>query len=376
MRSKLICLTVLLSGVSLSALAYEAPVVDVTAQQSANADAVPPTQEMSGGSWQPVANNDNPPNSAAPTSQNGGWQTVSNNESNSVPNQDQPNMTAQAQSAPQQVMAQASAPREAHNSKLDQRVSRLEQQMANNNSMNLPQQVSDLHNQVAQLQGQLEVDQHQLATLTKQQKLYYQDIEQQLASNQNLPNKKAQLTDDSAASQNTVAARAASPQPDDQSENMQANAQKNDQLGQFHDMALSKKTPSLSDADSYGKAFQLLSNKHFNGAQTAFNQYLNDYPSGHFAVNAHFWLGEIALMDEKYQPALKQFNAVVAEYPTSKKVPDAKLKIAMIHAATGKMQLARKEFSQIRKTYPGSTAAQLASIRLQQLANATSTTLQ
>ena len=48
----------------------------------------------------------------------------------------------------------------------------------------------------------------------------------------------------------------------------------------------------------------------------------------------------------------------------------------MIHAGTGKMSLARTEFTQIRKQYPGSTAAQLASIRLQQLANVTSTSVQ
>jgi tol-pal system protein YbgF len=90
-------------------------------------------------------------------------------------------------------------------------------------------------------------------------------------------------------------------------------------------------------------------------------------------MNAHFWLGELGLMHEKYDAALKQFQMVVSQYPKSNKVPDAKLKIAMIRAATGKLDVARQEFKEIRKSYPGTTAAQLASIRLQQLANATST---
>lgn len=81
-------------------------------------------------------------------------------------------------------------------------------------------------------------------------------------------------------------------------------------------------------------------------------------------------------MGQHYGVATKQFQMVVTDYPKSNKVSDAELKIAMIHAATGKTTLAQKEFTHIRKTYPGTTAAQLASIRLQQLANATSVSVQ
>ncbi|EKD78015.1 MAG: tol system periplasmic component, partial [uncultured bacterium] len=131
-------------------------------------------------------------------------------------------------------------------------------------------------------------------------------------------------------------------------------------------------TPSLGDADAYNKAFRLLSRKHFNQAQSAFKNYLQDYPKGQFAVNAHFWLGEIALMNQHYDDAISQFKTVVTQYPTSNKVSDAKLKIAMIHAAKGETDKAKKEFTQIRKDYPGSTAAQLASIRLQQISGGVS----
>ncbi|MCX7124817.1 MAG: tol-pal system protein YbgF, partial [Gammaproteobacteria bacterium] len=149
-----------------------------------------------------------------------------------------------------------------------------------------------------------------------------------------------------------------------------------DQTNSQVDALNQKKVPSLSDADSYGKAFHSLSDKHFKSAEAEFHSYLSDYPKGHFAVNAHFWLGEIALMGQHYGVATKQFQMVVTDYPKSNKVSDAELKIAMIHAATGKTTLAQKEFTHIRKTYPGTTAAQLASIRLQQLANATSVSVQ
>ena len=78
-------------------------------------------------------------------------------------------------------------------------------------------------------------------------------------------------------------------------------------------------------------------------------------------------MGEIALMDQKYDVAEKEFKTVITQYPKSNKVSDARLKIAMIHAATGDTDKARAEFTKIKKDYPGSTAAQLASIRLQQL---------
>lgn len=370
------CLTaILVCSVSTAVLAHEAPVVDAQQQQSSVSTQA---ETATGGSWQPVT--------PANNQQTDSWRPVSNASSH-----DQSNNSYQAQSA---TPTQEAAIAPDHSGSMHKRVSRLEQQMANYNQMNLPQEITDLQQKNADLQGQLEVAQHNLKKVTDQEKLYYQDLEQQISQLQNQKGKKIQLSDNtpspSASSEDASSKDTASKDTSsgfiekdsadaassDNKKDQVAKSDSSDQSTQDKSVNLlsQKKAPSLSDADTYDKAFRSLSNKHFDSAQKEFHTYLDGYPKGHFAVNAHFWLGEIALMRQHYDVATKEFQIVVSRYPQSNKVSDAKLKIAMIHAAKGQVDVARTEFTKICKEYPGTTAAQLASIRLQQLANATSVT--
>jgi tol-pal system protein YbgF len=374
---------ILVYSVSTAVLAHEAPVVDAQQQQSAVSTQA---ETVTGGSWQPVT-----PSSSQPTDS---WRPVSNS-----PSHDQSNNAYQAQSA---TPTQEAAIAPDHSGSIHKRVARLEQQMSNYNQMNLPQEITDLQQKNADLQGQLEVAQHNLKKVTDQEKLYYQDLEQQISQLQNQKGKKVQLSDNTpsrsassedapskdslskdAASKDTssgfVEKDSADAASSDGKKDSIAKSDSSDQSAQSAqdksvNLLSQKKAPSLSDADTYDKAFRSLSNKHFDAAQKEFHTYLQGYPKGRFAVNAHFWLGEIALMRQHYDVATKEFQTVVSRYPQSNKVSDAKLKIAMIHAAKGQVDVARTEFTQIRKEYPGTTAAQLASIRLQQLENATSVT--
>ena len=67
MQFRLICLTAigLVCGISSTALAYEAPVVDVTQQpqdvsnNGNSGDQSAQSAQLTGGSWQPVASNNN-----------------------------------------------------------------------------------------------------------------------------------------------------------------------------------------------------------------------------------------------------------------------------------------------------------------------------
>lgn len=381
------------SAIAISAFANDAPVVDIQDQSQGSGAAATQAEQPSGDGWQQV-NNNAPQNNSAQANNNGdggGWQPASNSSTHSGSNNSGNAGSASAVTD--------------NSGSVDQRVARLERQMSNYNQMNLPQEVSDLQQKIAQLQGQVEVDQHTIQTLTNQQKLYYQDTQQQIAQLQQNGGGKntavaANLSKNSASTDESEFEKKT-----DGSSTMVVHKKKGESLkdatqnidttsvtgGDSADTApvvakgkdivngqnlLAQNGTTLSDADLYDKAFRALSDKNFDGAQKGFHDYLANYPKGKFAVSAHFWLGEIGLMHQKYDSALKQFKVVVSDYPSSNKVPDAKLKIAMIHAATGKMEAARQEFTQIRKEYPGTTAAQLASIRLQQLANATSVSVQ
>lgn len=342
----------LITGFSFVSFANEAPVVDA---QSGMTSTQPETSSGSGG-WQTVSNENQPAATATVATTSA---TTSNSKTTPV---------TQQEWAPIQHTAAAA------NGSVNQRIARLEQQMSNYTQMNLPQQVSDMQQKISQLQGQIEIDQRAIKKLTDQQKTYYQDLEQQISQNQSQHTATKTVSTAASAKKINTALAESNAATVTSSDNKNVDDQdtanttaQNNTVNAAQNNADQNQAPSLGDANAYDKAFRLLSRKHFNQARASFNDYLQNYPNGRFAVNAHFWLGEIALMNQNYDVAEKQFKAVVTKYPTSTKVSDAKLKIAMIHAAKGQTALAKKEFNQIRKDYPGSTAAQLASIRLQQI---------
>ena len=231
------------------------------------------------------------------------------------------------------VAPAVSLPTQASSLTVAQRLVRLEQQINNLANMNLPQQVSDLQQQLAQLRGQLQVQAHDLKLLNSQQRSFYQDLDQRITQLKNL--NPAGVQDNNAKP----------------SANLSANGD----------------SIRLKDSGAYQSAFSLLSKKQYDKSQAAFQGYLNDYPNGEFVANAHYWLGEIYLTQHNITKASDEFQTVVDKFPQSTKRVDAQLKLAIIHAGHGKVEQARSELMKIKQQHPNSTAAQLASIRLQQL---------
>ena len=242
-----------------------------------------------------------------------------------------------------------------HGMSTGERLARLERQLDNLAKMNLPQQLADLQNQVQQLQGQMQVQAHDLKLLNEQQRSFYQDLDQRLGHAKAAPplasgtpgtaevavgsgDKSVPSSIVHPAVVNTPAVVGASFQPD-----------------------------KAEETQHYQNAVALLGQKKYDDAKGLFQQYLLDYQKGSFVANAHYWLGEIYLTKNALKDAMREFTEVVTHFPTSNKIADAQLKLAMIHVTMGERSVGQQEFLTIKKNYPGSTAAQLATIQLQQL---------
>ena len=221
---------------------------------------------------------------------------------------------------------------------MGQRVARLEQQMQNLTNMNLPQQIANMQQELQQLQGQLQVQAHDLKLLNQQQRSFYSDLNQRITQLSNLSG---------SSSNNSTASSAVS------------QATKN---------TMKSTSIQIQESNAYQAAFGLLMKKQYSKAQAGFTAYLADYPNGQFQANAHYWLGEIYTFQKNWSQAASEFQTVIKQFPKSNKVADAKLKLAVVHVRQGKIAQATKELNQIQKQHPGSTAAQLASIQLQELA--------
>jgi len=124
-------------------------------------------------------------------------------------------------------------------------------------------------------------------------------------------------------------------------------------------------TAQADELAAYRNAIDLiLKQKDFDGGAVALEKYLHDFPSGHYAANALYWLGQIYLQKNDSNQSQKWFKQMIDKYPTHQKTPEAKFKLAKLYHAHGDIAQARKLLDEVVKS--GSPAAGLAKEFLQQ----------
>lgn len=120
----------------------------------------------------------------------------------------------------------------------------------------------------------------------------------------------------------------------------------------------------------YQTAYNLIKMKKYNDAVNTLQSMLKRYPSGQFASNAHYWLGELYGVMGKNDQALSEFLTVVRSYPDSPRVSDAQLKVGLIYATQLKWNEAKSAFKTVINRYPGTTSSRLAAEQIKQIKQA------
>ncbi|MFZ2315579.1 MAG: tol-pal system protein YbgF [Gammaproteobacteria bacterium] len=248
---------------------------------------------------------------------------------------------------------QAPSPRIAPPMSTNQRLQRVEQQINNMQTNDAAARMDSLQNQVQALHAQVEQLTHQLEQLQAQQKSMYADLDKRVSQPRAVESAPAIAPVTSKAGKTTLKPTApavvapvpavkpaALPPPDDVEE------------------------------QSYKTAYNLIKAKKYNEAITTLQDMLKKYPSGQFASNAHYWLGELYGLTGKNDQALKEFTIMVASYPESPRAGDAQLKVGLLYATQSKWSDAKTAFKKVVKHYPGTAPAQLASEQLKQLKQA------
>ena len=114
----------------------------------------------------------------------------------------------------------------------------------------------------------------------------------------------------------------------------------------------------------YRDAYELVKGRDFNGAVTGFIDFLDSYPFGKYAPNAHYWLGELYLVIEPADAELarQSFKLLLDQYPDNAKVPDALYKLGRVYYLKGNPERSREYLDRVIKEYgaQGHPAAQLA----------------
>ncbi len=230
----------------------------------------------------------------------------------------------------------------------------------NNNPDDLQNTVTQLQQQVRDLQGQLELQAHQIDQLREAQKNIFLQLENKSPAN--------------LASETAVSAAAEAVTQISQTTPVTAHpkpaAAPEASVNVNPIAAAAPAVTTQSDPkqkELYDRAYQAISAQQYSDASIEMQDYLTQYPMGEYAANAHYWMGEISLVGGDLNKAELHFKAIPSQFPQSSKVPDADLKLGYIYYQQGKWAIARDTLQKLVSNYPNSSASVLAKQRIQEM---------
>ena len=233
-------------------------------------------------------------------------------------------------------------------SSLDARMERLERLVESQLSVDTFNQLESLQQELRELRGQLEEQEHALQLLNTRQEQLYADLDDRLG----------QL---SKAKQNST---------------QQAQVIPQSSTAQVSPISATKlKTKQDEEKAVYEAAYQLMDSRKYPQAVTAFQDFLWQYPEGQYVPNAHYWLGEIYLVQwnqnrenlQYVEQAVQSFQTVITKYKEHQKGVDALLKLGLIEVDKENWTAAKTLLTQLKNEYPDSSRARIAEAKLQRL---------
>jgi tol-pal system protein YbgF len=198
---------------------------------------------------------------------------------------------------------------------------------------NMYLQMQQLQQEVMRLNGMVEELSHEVNTLREQNLQRYMDLDKRLGSGQ--PAAGGATTAGAAA----TAPAAATPPP-----------------------APASSSPGVAqpgEEQAYRASYALVQGRKFEQAITSFKQFLQSYPGGQYAANAHYWLGELYLVLDPpdLESARQSFALLLSQYPQNSKAPDALYKLGKVQFLKGNREKAREYLDLVIAQYQGTNDA-------------------
>ena len=226
-------------------------------------------------------------------------------------------------------------------------------------------QLQQLQDEVRQLRGLVEEQQHLIDTLQRRQRDQYLDLDQRIGELANYRPSSGPAVSVAAG----TAAVTTAPVQEDVPEVREDNFQESAVTGLPTPQTEARQVAASPEQEKamYDRAFQALKELRYADAAEEFQGFLQQYPDSDYADNAQYWLGESYYVTRNYEIALEAFQALLDNYPQSLKVPDSLLKVGYTHYELKQWDLARSALTQVQEQYPNTTVARLAENRLRSM---------
>ncbi len=125
--------------------------------------------------------------------------------------------------------------------------------------------------------------------------------------------------------------------------------------------------PSTSDPDElYRSAYEFVLSGDYAAAEAGFRQHIDRFPADSRAADAHFWLGEALLGQEKYRDAAQIFLSANRDYPDARKAPEMMLKLGISLSAMDQHDVACATLAEVKNRYPQASTAVLERAKVEQ----------
>ena len=290
------------------------------------------------------------------------------------------------------IAAEKSAPvSEPALDRIEQRLTAIERLIQNQGLLDMLQQIQRLQQEVTELRGQIEVNQHEMEKLSERQRKLYNDLDERVTrldqpvSRTGTPADEAppleiitpveEVTTAGTGSDAALTVETLTPETTDEesvadeetlAEEMSV---EEETVPPLEEQALQQPAPQESPLvaqSQYQEAFGLLRNADYDQAIIEFDKFLAKYPDSKYSDNAQYWMGEAYYVTRRFNDAITEYMKLISNYPDSQKVPNGLLKIAYSYYELGQKEEGNRILKELIERYPDSSAASDAEKRLQQ----------
>jgi tol-pal system protein YbgF len=117
--------------------------------------------------------------------------------------------------------------------------------------------------------------------------------------------------------------------------------------------------------------YQVAREQHNRGslstAQRAYEDFLEQFPTHPLAPDAHFFLADVLIQQDRPEDALETLQEIPTLFPTAARVPEVLYRIATLQREAGDEDAARATLERIVATYPDASITFLAREMLEEL---------
>ena len=216
-------------------------------------------------------------------------------------------------------------------------------------------QLQTLQQEVLELRGLTEEQAYQLKRLKDTQQDHYLDLDRRIGTLQRRVADAVSTGNRSPAANGLASAPVAS---------MPTAAPKSMPAVSAQPAPVEQTNPSSGsmerEENAYNAAYGLVEGKKFEAASLAFQQLLLDFPSGKYTPNAHYWLGELYMVDSDLHSAANAFVNVVTKFPEHWKSADALYKLGEINYRLDEPAKSKQYLNRVIKQFPDSRSARFA----------------